>query len=62
MPYTRTYGRMSMRTSANTVGSRPVRFGKGKKAKKLLKLEGKIELKLTRKELLARRKKDIPRR
>jgi len=53
---------MSMRASANTVGSHPIRFGKGKKAKKLLKLEGKIELKSTTKELLARRKKDIPRR
>jgi hypothetical protein len=51
-----------MRTSDNTIGSHPVRLGKGKKAKKLLKLEGKIELKLTTKELLARRKKDIFRR
>jgi hypothetical protein len=49
-----------MRASANTVGSHPIRFGKGKKAKKLLKLEGKVELKLTIKELLARRKRDIP--
>jgi hypothetical protein len=51
-----------MRTSDNTIGSHPVRLGKGKKAKKLLKLEGKVELKLTTKELLARRRKDIPRR
>jgi hypothetical protein len=51
-----------MRTSANTTGSHLIQIRKGKKAKKLLKLEGKIELKLTTKELLARRKKDIPRR
>jgi len=33
-----------------------------KKVKKLLQLEGKIELSFTPKELLARRKKDVPRR
>jgi hypothetical protein len=39
-----------------------VDFIRRRKAKKLLQLEGKIELTLTPKELLARRRKDVPRR
>jgi len=37
-------------------------FIKRRKAKKLLQLEGKIELSFTPKELLERRRKDVPRR
>ena len=37
-------------------------FIRRKKAKKLLQLEGKIDLSFTRKELLQRRRKDVPRR
>ena len=35
-------------------------FVRKKKAKKLLDLEGKVELSLTLRELLSRRKKDVP--
>lgn len=35
-------------------------FVRKKKAKKLLDLEGKVELSFTLKELLSRRKKDVP--
>ena len=37
-------------------------FVKKRKAKKLLKLEGKIELSFTQKELIARRRRDVPQR
>ncbi|MBM4333953.1 MAG: type II toxin-antitoxin system VapB family antitoxin [Deltaproteobacteria bacterium] len=37
-------------------------FVKKRKAKKLLKLEGKIELSFTQKELIARRRRDVPHR
>jgi len=51
-----------MRTTDSSIENHPMRFGKGKKAKKLLKLEGKVELKLTTKELLARRRRDVSHR
>ena len=37
-------------------------FVRRRKAKKLLQLEGKIELSFSSKELLSRRRKDVPRR
>jgi len=37
-------------------------FVKRRKAKKLLELEGKIELSFTTKELMERRRKDVPHR
>jgi len=39
-----------------------VDFVRRKRAKKLLQLEGKIELSFTPKGLVARRRKDVPRR
>jgi Arc/MetJ family transcription regulator len=37
-------------------------FVKRRKAKKLLELEGRIELSFTAKDLIARRRKDVPHR
>ena len=50
------------KTKKDAVEKALVDFIRRKKAKKLLQLEGKIELSFTPKELLARRRKDVPRR
>ena len=49
-------------TKKDAVEKALVDFIRRKKAKKLLQLEGKIDLSFTRKELLQRRRKDVPRR
>jgi Arc/MetJ family transcription regulator len=50
------------KTKKDAVEKALVDFIRRRKAKKLLQLEGKIELSFTPKELLARRRKDVPRR
>jgi len=50
------------KTKKDAVEKALVDFVRRRKAKKLLQLEGKIELSFTPKELLARRRKDVPRR
>jgi Arc/MetJ family transcription regulator len=50
------------KTKKDAVEKALVDFVRRKKAKKLLQLEGKIELAFTSRELLARRRKDFPRR
>ena len=50
------------KTKKDAVEKALVDFIIRKKAKKLLQLEGKIELSFTPKELLERRRKDVPRR
>ena len=50
------------KTKKDAVEKALVDFVRRKKAKKLLQLEGKVELSFTPKELLARRRKDVPRR
>jgi Arc/MetJ family transcription regulator len=50
------------RTKKDAVEKALVDFIRRRKAKKLLQLEGKIELSFTAKELLERRRKDVPRR
>jgi len=50
------------KTKKDAVEKALVDFVRRKRAKKLLQLEGKIELSFTPKELLARRRKDVPRR
>jgi Arc/MetJ family transcription regulator len=50
------------KTKKDAVEKALVDFIRRKKAKKLLQLEGKIELSFTPKELLERRRKDVPRR
>jgi Arc/MetJ family transcription regulator len=50
------------KTKKDAVEKALVDFVRRKKAKKLLQLEGKIELSFTPKELLTRRRKDVPRR
>ena len=50
------------KTKKDAVEQAMVDFVRRKKAKKLLQLEGRIELSFTPKELLARRRKDVPRR
>jgi Arc/MetJ family transcription regulator len=50
------------KTKKDAVEKALVDFVKRRKAKKLLQLEGKIELSFTPKELLERRRKDVPRR
>ena len=50
------------KTKKDAVEQALVDFVRRKKAKKLLQLEGRIELSFTPKELLARRRKDVPRR
>ena len=50
------------KTKKDAVEKALVDFVRRRKAKKLLQLEGKIELSLTPKEFLARRRKDVPRR
>jgi len=50
------------KTKKDAVEKALVDFVRRKKAKKLLQLEGKIELSFTQKELLERRRKDVPRR
>jgi len=50
------------KTKKDAVEKALVDFIRRRKAKKLLQLEGKIELSFTAKELLERRRKDVPRR
>jgi Arc/MetJ family transcription regulator len=50
------------KTKKDAVEKALVDFVKRRKAKKLLQLEGKIELSFTPRELLERRRKDVPRR
>jgi Arc/MetJ family transcription regulator len=50
------------KTKKDAVEKALMDFIRRRKAKKLLQLEGKIELSFTRKELLERRRKDVPRR
>jgi Arc/MetJ family transcription regulator len=50
------------KTKKDAVQKALVDFIRRRKAKKLLQLEGKIELSFTPKELLERRRKDVPRR
>ena len=50
------------KTKKDAVEKALVDFITRRKAKKLLQLEGKIELSFTPKELLERRRKDVPRR
>lgn len=50
------------KTKKDAVEKALVDFVRRRKAKKLLQLEGKIELSFTPKEFLARRRKDVPRR
>jgi Arc/MetJ family transcription regulator len=50
------------KTKKDAVEKALVYFVRRKKAKNLLQLEGKVELSFTSKELLARKRKDIPRR
>jgi Arc/MetJ family transcription regulator len=50
------------KTKKDAVEKALVEFIRRRKAKKLLQLEGKIELSFTPKELLKRRRKDVPRR
>jgi Arc/MetJ family transcription regulator len=50
------------KTKKDAVEKALVDFIRRKKAKKLLQLEGKIELSFTQKELVERRRKDVPRR
>ena len=50
------------KTKKDAVEKALVDFVKRRKAKKLLQLEGKVELSFTPKELLERRRKDVPRR
>jgi Arc/MetJ family transcription regulator len=50
------------KTKKDAVEKALVDFIRRRKAKKLLQLEGKIELSFTPKELLERRRKDVPRR
>jgi Arc/MetJ family transcription regulator len=50
------------KTKKDAVEKALVDFIRRKKAKKLLQLEGKIELSFTQKELVVRRRKDVPRR
>jgi Arc/MetJ family transcription regulator len=50
------------KTKKDAVEKALVDFVRRRKAKKLLQLEGKIELSFTSKELHARRRKDVPRR
>jgi Arc/MetJ family transcription regulator len=50
------------KTKKDAVEKALVDFVKRRKAKKLLQLEGKIELSFTPKELLERRRKGVPRR
>ncbi len=50
------------KTKKDAVEKALVDFIRKKKAKKLLQLEGKVELSFTPKELLERRRKDVPRR
>ena len=49
------------KTKKDAVEKALVDFVRRKKAKKLLQLEGKIELSFTAKEFLERRRKDVPR-
>ena len=49
------------KTKKDAVEKALVDFIRRKKAKKLLQLEGKIELSFTAKEFLERRRKDVPR-
>ncbi len=51
-----------VKTKKDAVEKALVDFIRRRKAKKLLQLEGKIELSITPKELLERRRKDVPRR
>jgi Arc/MetJ family transcription regulator len=48
------------KTKKDAVEKALVDFIRRRKAKKLLQLEGKIELSFTSKELLERRRKDVP--
>jgi Arc/MetJ family transcription regulator len=48
------------KTKKDAVEKALVDFVRRRKAKKLLQLEGKIELSFSSKELLARRRKDVP--
>jgi Arc/MetJ family transcription regulator len=50
------------KTKKDAVEKALVDYIRRRKAKKLLQLEGKIELSFTPKELLERRRKDVPRR
>ena len=50
------------KTKKDAVEKALVDFIRRRKAKKLLQLEGKIELSFTPRELLERRRKDVPRR
>jgi Arc/MetJ family transcription regulator len=50
------------KTKKDAVEKALMDFVRRRKAKKLLQLEGKIELSFTPKELLERRRKDVPRR
>ena len=50
------------KTKKDAVEKALVDFIRRRRAKKLLQLEGKIELSFSSKELLARRRKDVPRR
>jgi Arc/MetJ family transcription regulator len=50
------------KTKKDAVEKALMDFIRRRKAKKLLQLEGKIELSFTPKELLERRRKDVPRR
>ena len=50
------------KTKKDAVEKALVDFIRRRKAKKLLQLEGKMELSFTSKELLERRRKDVPRR
>ena len=50
------------KTKKDAVEKALVDFVRRKRAKKLLQLEGKIELSFTPKGLVARRRKDVPRR
>jgi Arc/MetJ family transcription regulator len=50
------------KTKKDAVEKALVDFIRRRKAKELLQLEGKIELSFTPKELLERRRKDVPRR
>ena len=50
------------KTKKDAVEKALVDFIRRRKARRLLQLEGKIELSFTPKELLERRRKDVPRR
>jgi len=52
----------SSKTKKEAVEKALTEFIRRRKAKKLLELEGKIEVSFTAQELLARRKKDVPHR